>query len=238
MLRFKNNNTFICAFLTACYTGMRTGEVFALTWDDIDLENKIIKINKTVYSKIKDDKGRWFLGTTKTNYSYREVFICDTLYKVLSNYKEKQKLLKKKYGRKYKKYELEPIKNKYGKINEYKIVENKHKNLNSVEMVFTKNNGLYVGTDIIRYPFKIIHNELGIKKCRFYDLRGSYATQILRKGAEIRDVADILGHSRIETTENYYISSTEKSRRETNDMLGDIIKSDVINEIMNFEKFI
>ena len=108
---------------------MRTGEVFALTWNDIDLENKIIKINKTVYSKIKDDKGRWFLGTTKTKGSCREVFICDTLYKILSNYKEKQKLLKKKYGRKYKKYELEPIKNKYGKTNEYKIVENKYKNL-------------------------------------------------------------------------------------------------------------
>ena len=44
---------------------MRTGEVFALTWDDIDLENKIIKINKTVYSKIKDDKGRWFNRDTK-----------------------------------------------------------------------------------------------------------------------------------------------------------------------------
>lgn len=58
-------------------------------------------------------------------------------------------LLKKKYGRKYKKYELEPIKNEYGKINEYKVIESKHKNLNSVEMVFTKNNGSYVGTDII-----------------------------------------------------------------------------------------
>ncbi len=197
---------------------MRTGEVFALTWNDIDLENKIIKINKTVYSKIKDDEGRWFLGTTKTKGSCREVFICDTLYKILSNYKEKQKLLKKKYGRKYKKYELEPIKNKYGKINEY--------------------NGLYVGTDIIKYPFKVIHNELGIKKCRFYDLRGSYATKILRNGAEIRDVADILGHSRIETTENYYISSSEKTRKEANDMLGNIIKSDVINEIVNFEKII
>ena len=217
---------------------MRTGEVFALTWNDIDLENKIIKINKTVYSKIKDDKGRWFLGTTKTKGSCREVFICDTLYKILSNYKEKQKLLKKKYGRKYKKYELEPIKNKYGKINEYKVIESKHKNLNSVEMVFTKNNGLYVGTDIIKYPFKVIHNELGIEKCRFYDLRGSYATKILRNGAEIRDVADILGHSRIETTENYYISSSEKTRKEANDMLGNIIKSDVINEIVNFEKFI
>ncbi len=115
------------------------------------------------------------------------MILCNTVYKILSNYKEKQKLLKKKYERKYKKYELEPIKNKYGKINEYKIVEN----LKSVELVFTKNNGLYVGTDIIKYPFKIIHNELGIKNCRFYDLRGSYATQILRIGAEIRDVADI-----------------------------------------------
>lgn len=120
---------------------MRTGEVFALSWNDIDLENKIIKINKTVYSKKKDDKGRWFLGTTKTKGSCREVFICNTLYKVLLKYKEKQKLLKKKYGRSYKKYELEPIKNKYGKIIEYKVIENKHKNLNSVEMVFTKNNG-------------------------------------------------------------------------------------------------
>jgi prophage lambdaBa04, site-specific recombinase, phage integrase len=46
--RFKNNKVFICAFLTACYTGMRTGEVFALTWNDIDLDNRIIKVNKTV----------------------------------------------------------------------------------------------------------------------------------------------------------------------------------------------
>ena len=232
--RFKDNSPFTCAFLTSCFTGMRTGEVFALTWDDIDLENKIIKINKTVYSKIKDDKGRWFLGTTKTNDSCREVFICDTLYKILSNYKEKQKLLKKKYGRKYKKYELEPIKNEYGKINEYKVIESKHKNLNSVEMVFTKNNGSYVGTDIIKYPFKIIHNELGIKNCRFYDLRGSYATQILRKGAEIRDVADILGHSRIETTENYYIASSEKTRKEANNILEKIIQADVIYEVINY----
>lgn len=214
---------------------MRTGEVFALTWDDIDLENRTIKVTKTVYSKLKDENGRWYLGTTKTEESCKEVFICDTLYKILSNYKEKQKLLKKKYGRKYKKYELKPIKNEYGKINEYKVIENKHKNLNSVEMVFTKNNGLYVGTDIIKYPFKIIHNELGIKNCRFYDLRGSYATQILRRGAEIRDVADILGHSRIETTENYYISSSYESKKEANDMLEDIIKSDVINKIINYE---
>ena len=55
----------------------------------MNMNKQDILLNKTVYSKIKDDKGRWFLGATKTNYSCREFFICDTLYKVLSNYKEK-----------------------------------------------------------------------------------------------------------------------------------------------------
>lgn len=50
---------------------MRTGEVFALTWDDIDLENRTIKINKTVYSKDKEENGRWYLGTAKTIDSHR-----------------------------------------------------------------------------------------------------------------------------------------------------------------------
>ena len=80
-------------------------------------------------------------------------------------------------------------------------------------MVFTKRNGLYSGTDVIKYPFKIIRNELGIK-ARFYDLRGSFATTSLRNGCEIKDIAEILGHRRIETTEKYYISTTEKDKRQ------------------------
>ena len=43
----------------------------------------------------------------------------------------------------------------------------------------------FVGTDIVKYPFKIINHELGIN-CRFYDLRGSFATISLRNGCEIK----------------------------------------------------
>ena len=70
---------------------------------------------------------------------------------------------------------------------------------------------MYVGTDLTRYPFKIIHNELGIKKCRFYDLRGSYATKILTNGIEIRDVADILGHRNVETANKNLLKSGRKN---------------------------
>ena len=211
---------------------MRTGEVFALTWNDIDLKNRLIMINKTVYSKLKDEKGRWFLGTTKTEGSCREVYICDTLYKALCNYKKQQQLYKKKYGNNYKKYSLEPIKNKYGKIVEYKIIESKYKNRNNVEMVFTRKNGSYAGTDVIKYPFKIIHHELQIENCRFYDLRGSYATKCLRNGVEIKDVADILGHKRIETTENYYIIGSEEATKNINKKIEHIMGTEIIEEIV------
>lgn len=189
---------------------MRTGEVFALTWNDIDLDNRIIKINKTVYAKYKEENGRWYLGTTKTIGSSREVYICDTLYSVLSDYKKQQIKYKKEYGKKYKQYILKEVKNKYGKLVEYKVIESRSKH-NKIQMVFTRRDGTYSGTDIIKYPFKIIHHELGIS-CRFYDLRGSFATISLRQGCEIKDIAEVLGHKRIETTEKYYISSTKKDK--------------------------
>lgn len=190
---------------------MRTGEVFALTWDDIDLDNRIIRIRKTVYAKDKEEKGRWYLGTTKTVGSQRDVYICDTLYKILLDYKNSQDNYKKQYGKKYKKYVLEEVKNKYGKLVEFKIIERNSK-YNRVEMVFTRKDGTYSGTDIVKYPFKIIHHELGLK-CRFYDLRGSFATISLRNGCEIKDIAEVLGHRRIETTQKYYITSTNGDKR-------------------------
>ena len=219
---------FTCAFLTACYTGMRTGEVFALTWNDIDLENRIIKINKTVYAKDKEKKGRWYLGTTKTTGSCREIYICDTLYLVLSNYKKLQNEYKKEYGKKYKRYSLEEVRNKYGKLVEYRVIES-NSNHNRIEMVFTRKEGTYSGTDIIRYPFKIIHHELGIN-CRFYDLRGSFATITLRNGCEIKDIAKTLGHKRIETTENYYIISTKYMIKKVSKTFEKEINLNIINK--------
>ena len=80
---------------------------------------------------------------------------------------------------------------------------------------------------------KVIRDELNIK-CRFYDLRGTYATKILNNGTEIRDVADILGHRNIETTENYYISSTETSRKNAVLSYDEITNSNVINSAVKF----
>ena len=237
LFRFRFNDTFTCSFLTSCYTGMRTGEVFGLTWDDIDLEKGTISIKHNVYDKPKDEKGRWYLGTTKTISGERTIFISSTLLVALKNYKSKQDYLKKIYGDKYIYYYLEDVKNEYGKVIERRIVQKtiETENEKTLNLVFTKEDGKFNGTDITKYPFEIIHKELGIQKCRFYDLRGSYATRVLNTGVEIRDVADILGHRNIETTENYYVSSTNISRKVATEEFDKLLQSDIINEIAEYQ---
>jgi integrase len=93
--RFKDNSPFTCAFLTSCFTGMRTGEVFALTWDDIDFENKIIDVKHSIYDKPKDIKGRWYIGTTKTFKGKRKIYMSETLCNALINFKKRQDYIKK-----------------------------------------------------------------------------------------------------------------------------------------------
>ena len=119
------------------------------------------------------------------------------IIKSIENYKEKQEINKKKYKKEYYSYCLEEVKNKYGKIIEYRIIEVKDNRRlsNKINLVFTNRCGKYSGTESIRYPFKVIHNEMGLKDYRFYDLRGTYASKILRSGVELRDV--YLDESRI-----------------------------------------
>lgn len=235
--RFKDDDVFTCAFITACYTGMRTGEVCSLTWDDIDFENRVINVKHTVYDKPDDGKGRWFIGPTKTKNGTRQIDISPTLFQALVNYKNKQQHMKQLYGSEYITYHFEDIISKNGKVIEKRIIKNKGNilHMNNADLVFTRPNGKYVGRNILNYPFKIIHNELGIKNCRFYDLRGSYATTNLRNGVEIRDVADILGHKYIETTENFYISSTNETRKDVTTAFDNAMTSKTINDIIKYE---
>lgn len=216
---------------------MRTGEVCALTWNDINFEDKTITINHNVYSKPKDGKGKWFIGTPKTINNERKVYMCDTLLITLNNYKNKQENLRKIYGKNYHYYHIEEVKNKLGKVIEYRIVETNKKStkMYHLDLVFTKRDGTYIGTDIVKYPYKVIHDELGMENCRFYDLRGSFATKALRSGVEIKDVAEILGYSRIETTENYYISSSTENQKNVTKLIEKQIKSEVMSNIIKFK---
>lgn len=49
------------------YTGVRKGEALALTWDDIDIKNRSIRLSKTLFY----DKGKFIIQTSKTKESRR-----------------------------------------------------------------------------------------------------------------------------------------------------------------------
>ena len=73
-------------------TGMRLGEICALEWNDLSLENKTITVNKAV-QKI---KGEVKINTPKTKSSIRTIKLCDECIRLLSELKANQ-IPKSKY---------------------------------------------------------------------------------------------------------------------------------------------
>ena len=73
-------------------TGMRLGEICALEWNDLSLENKTITVNKAV-QKI---KGEVKINTPKTKSSIRTIRLCDECIRLLSQLKANQ-IPKSKY---------------------------------------------------------------------------------------------------------------------------------------------
>lgn len=233
--RFKNNHCVYYAFLTAYCTGLRIAEVFALTWNDIDFRNKTISVNKNILKKnqVGGTKKRhisgnsttiWYFGTCKTQTSYRTIPIGETLLNALKEYKKEQEENKKNYGDTYMKHYKKSVINPYNNKQEIKIL-NAYAELqiplDEVDFVFVKKNGVYEGTDSCKYPFKVIHYELGIP-CRFHDFRDTHATKLIESGADIKAVSKRLGHRNIDFTYNIYVRVTQKMESETADKFEEI----------------
>lgn len=223
--RFQKNHAFFYAVLTAYYTGLRVSEVYGLTWDDIDFENKTISVNKNIVEK--NHKGSthgrhlsgnatsvWYFGTCKTKSSYRTIRIGDTLLNALKEYKKEQEENRIEYGDTYMKHYAKEVINQYTKKPETKII-NAYAELEvalpEVNLVFVKKNGVFEGTATAKYPFKVIHYELGIN-CRFHDFRDTHATKLIEEGVDVKAVSKRLGHSTIRTTYDIYVRVTEKMK--------------------------
>lgn len=76
------------------YTGIRLGELLALTWDDIDFNSNLLTINKTSYSAKLDGKTQIIVDKPKTKKSNRVIPLPNQLVKLL-------KVIKKENNSKY-----------------------------------------------------------------------------------------------------------------------------------------
>ena len=84
-LNANQNVTSLCVALSL-FTGVRIGEVCALKWKDIDLDKKIIYINKTI-QRIKTSAGTKLVITEpKSNSSVREIPVPECIIPMLKKF--------------------------------------------------------------------------------------------------------------------------------------------------------
>ena len=73
-------------------TGLRTGEMIALRWSDIDFKNKVIHIQRSM--EYRYSVGEWRIGEPKSKSGYRDVPLTEEAISILKNQKEKLKNIK------------------------------------------------------------------------------------------------------------------------------------------------
>lgn len=84
-----DNKFYYLIFNFLYYTGLRLGEMIALTWDDINFDRKQIRINKTFTNKVLDCSYK--ITTPKTSNSVRYVDLDDALLSLMKKYYEEEK---------------------------------------------------------------------------------------------------------------------------------------------------
>ena len=207
--------------------GLRKSEVYGVSWDDIDFENKTLRINKSVYKRYADmtrqTKGfGWFIGTPKTHKSNRVIKLDDWTLSTLKKEKTRQKENKLFYGKYYtvlyKRVEIDETGSEIQKI----IESDQPLNLSKLNLICVKENGEYCDSDTEKYYSKVIRNKVGIN-FNFHSLRHTHATLLMENGANPIDVAERLGHTNIEQT-FAYSHNTVKMQEQSVDILSSVVK--------------
>lgn len=185
---FCKNTFYDNLFNVAVNTGLRPGELFALTIEDINFGEKYIDVNKTlVYQKYLDDECKTFhLEPPKTKQSYRHVPINSTCI----DYLRQQAELK------------EIVANRRPKMQtDYLFVTKFNTPLNSV-----------IYSDAIRSVVRRINETRSLdNQFEFFSghtFRHTFATRCLEAGIQPKVVQSYLGHATLEMTMDLYTHVT------------------------------
>ena len=223
--RFPLGSSSYVPLMIGLHCGLRLGEAFALTWEDIDLENKKISINKQIQwrqfkrtdeqkksnnGRNTEDCGCWYYSSTKYK-SDRVLEMDDELYRLLSSEKSKQDTARAYFGERY---------SLYYETERREITEKP--TAKEIHFVCVREDGTYITPRTMQHTSRIIHNDLNIKDFDYHSLRHTHATVLLEKGAPLKYIQQRLGHKKIDITINVYQHLTDDLRQMGTNILNEI----------------
>ena len=189
------NRYYYEAYKILLLTGMRIGEFSGLQWRDVDFENKVININRSMTTAYIDGRKVEELTTPKTANSYRAIPFFGETEECLRAWKKKQDMYKKKLGDRWRaRPELGDLvftSTVGSPVTRYVIVHDINKvvqniNLKEISKAFREN----------REPvlFEHLHP---------HAFRHTFATRCFEKGLDPLFVQSIMGHANYSTTVSY-----------------------------------
>ncbi len=84
-----NQNKTNIAILLCLFTGLRVGELCGLKWEDIDFDNAVLYVKRTVQRVSKNGKSQVIIGTPKSKTSVRTVPMPVFVLDILKNYRSR-----------------------------------------------------------------------------------------------------------------------------------------------------
>lgn len=166
------------AFTTLFWTGMRIGELLALTPADINFEEKTISISKS-YQRI---KRKDVITPPKTPKSNRIITVPDFLLADIKDY------------------------------------------MNSIYGLKDTDRLFQLTKSFIEHEMQRGIKNSGVKRIRVHDIRHSHCALLFEMGIAPLEVADRLGHERVETTLNIYAHIYPNKQKHLSDKLEQVYR--------------
>ncbi|HGC5961935.1 tyrosine-type recombinase/integrase [Enterococcus faecalis] len=169
------NKPFLKVFYQfAFFTGMRAGEMIALTWSDIDFYNQTVRINKSA----KLINGNYVTTTPKTESSNRYITINTKITAMLKKWQEIQPKL---------------LIDNFQNIDSDKLLVFQYSEKHPSSDYYSK-----------QIKKIIVKNNLNLKPIRLHDFRHSHVALLIHNNEKNTTIKERLGHSSITTTIDTY----------------------------------
>ena len=176
------------AYLLGRYCGLRINEAFGLKWENVDLENGTITIDR----QMQYQNGLIKLIAPKTRNSNRVVYMSHVL---------KLHLQEKARQREEDAVRLASLREQNRRL----IEDIDGSKIYSTELVNCLPNRKVQTVNSMKYPTREIKEKLGIQ-FKFHFLRHTYGTMMAEKNTPTHLLCNQMGHGNIHVTQKYYIA--------------------------------